>query len=232
MAKKGKKVFLDKNESLYSPKLIARAKEIIPLVQAIKTDGTPHYSKIAKLLNIPARTFSRWRNPESEYYKPEFAQALAQAHEEMVESIQLGLTKKATIARSQPYNKVKRTKELQLRGPVMPRFSKLKKAGLVKAAMKLGVKVEKKDTIAILKLKIAESVVDQTKEVLVVVKQEETRILGDGDAQKMVTANIGPKDKRWTDKVDVGIHVDGLSKLLEEIDGSGTRLPDQEKQIA
>jgi len=221
--KKGQK--LDKGESLYSPELAVRARQIIIEAQLIKTDGNLHYAKIARILHIPSRTFSRWRNSNSQYYKPEFVQALAEAHDELLENLQSGKIKQAMIKRALPYTRIKKTKERMVKGPKMPAMSGMDLKGLRLAALKLGIQVDKTMTRGILKVKIAAEVVKQTEEVMVTTRQEEERMHGDVAAAKLVLPNIGPKDKRWTEKTDVKLNVDGLSKLLEEIDGSGSRLP-------
>jgi len=206
---------LAKGESLYNAKLPARAKEIILEIQPIKTDGSLHYAKIARILDIPSRTFSAWRDATSkEYYKPELVEALAEAHEELTESIESGKIKRAMIIRAQPYTRVKKFKELQKRGPKIPAISKMKKVKLLQCLKKLGEKVRGKLTNPILRLKIIEAVEKQTKEMLVTVKQEEERMHGDVTAAKLVLANIGPKNKRWKDKQVVDVEAGSLVDII------------------
>ena len=210
---KQKKQRLARGQSLYNSKLVARAKELITLIQPIKADGTLHYGKLAKVLGIPTSTFSNWRNRESQYYKPKFAEAIEQAFDDLEELIHLRKTKRAMIARSQPYNRIKKTKDLMTVGPKMPILSKLRKQGLQVAAKKLCIKVDKKMTVKDLKLVIVTAVQEQTEKKLVVVKQEEERMHGDVAAGKMVTSNIGPKDKRWIDQTKVEVTGQSLADI-------------------
>lgn len=219
---------LPKGESLYEPTLAGQAKTIILELQPIKANGELHYAKIAKVLNIPFGTFNMWRAPKSKYYKPEFAKALVEAHEELTESIELGKTKKAMIARSQPHTLIKRIKELRIKGPKVPPLSGMDKKALIIVAKKLGVKIAKKMTNGLLKIKITEAVEEQTEEKLVLTRQEEQRSLGNTADGKHVTANLGPKEKRWVDKQELAHSIsEELSNLLGLIDGSSKgKLPD------
>lgn len=220
MAAKGKKSQkLDKGESLYTPKLAEKAKMIILECQLIKSDGKLHYSKLATLLEIPSSTFSRWRNENSKYYKPKFATALTAAHGQLLEGLQSGKIKQAMIKRALPYMRVKRTKERMVRGPKMPAMGSMDKKALQLAAMKLGVKVDKTMTRGELKIRIAEEIVKQTKEVLVTVKQEEERMHGDVAAAKLVLPNIGPKEKRWADKQEVDVVGQSLADIAAIMTG-------------
>ncbi len=211
---------LPKGESLYNPKLVARVKEVILELEPIKSNGDLHYGRIAKIMDIASRTFSHWRDTESKYYKPKFAKAIIAAHEELTETIELSKTKRAMIARSQPYNRVKKTKELKTLGPKLPAMGSLDKKALLQIARVLGLKkVDKKMTNGVLKLRIVEEVERQTKEVLVVVKQEEERMHGCAVAGKMVTSNIGPKDKRWVEKAEVEVVGKSLADIAAIMSG-------------
>lgn len=220
MTQKGKAGHkLDKGQSLYNPDLIARVKEIILEIQPLKSNGTLHFTKIAKVMGIAQRTFSSWRNTESIYYKPQFNQALCDAFEELVERIASGKIKQAMIERAQPYVRIKKTKELRTVGPVMPAMSKMKKAFLQEYAETLGIKIENKWTVDVLKRKISEEVEIQTTEKLVIVKQEEERVHGDVAAAKLVLPNIGPKEKRWEDKSKVEVEGQSLADIAAIMSG-------------
>lgn len=212
---KGQK--LDKGESLYSPKLVERVKVIIVKAQLIKANGQLHYGKIATVLGIPSRTFSAWRNPASKYYKPDFAAALARAHKELTEGLDSDKIKRAMIKRAQPYTRIKKTKELQTQGPKMPAFSTMDKKAMLLYAKKLKLKIDKKMTKGVLKIKIQEEIEKQTKEVLVVVKQEEEKMHGDVAAAKFVLPNIGPKKERWVDKQEVDIESQSLVDIIAKV---------------
>ncbi len=220
MTKRGKKGRrLDKGETLYKPGLAERAKHIIIEAQLLKSNGDLHYSKLAKILEIPSRTFSRWRNPDSEYYQPEFAKALVDAHEELLEKLQSGKIKQAMIKRALPYTRIKKTKERMVKGPKMPAMSGMDKKGLVLAALKLGLQVGKTMTCGILRVKIAEEIVNQTKEVMVVTRQEEEHMHGDVAAAKLVLPNIGPKDRRWVPKQEIEVEGKSLTDIAAIMSG-------------
>ncbi len=204
---------LSKGESMYSPEIIDRVREIIFLFKPLKNDGSLHLGKVAKAIGISERTLGYWRDPESKYYKPLFAPALIAAHEELTESIDLGKTKRAMIARSQPYIKTKKTKERIEVAPKMPAMSKMLKKDLIAAAKKLGIKIKGSKTVAQLKQLITEEVQNQTKSVMVLVKEEITTEMGDVGAGKLVTSNIGPKEKRWKDKSEVEVVGQSLADI-------------------
>lgn len=205
---------LNSGESLYSPELAARAKVVILTAQTLKSDGTLNYTQIGKLLDVPVRTFGEWRNVNSKYFKPELVQALTEALEELVEGLDSNKIKQSMIKRAQPYKRVKKFKELVLKGPKMPAMSSMNKAALLKCAKKLGLKVDKKDTNGELKLKITDEVQKQTKSSMVTVKQEEEQMHGDVSAAKLVLPNIGPKDKRWTGQQNINIESESLADII------------------
>lgn len=221
---------LEKGESLYVPGLLGQVREMIFLVKPIKSNGDLEVGKLAQLLRIPVRTFSRWRNPESEYYKPELAAEVLKAHAELIEAIDAGEIKRGQIARAKPYRRVKRTKELQTIRPEIPSLGALDKKSLVVVAKRLGVTAKKTagKSKGQIRLLIDDAIEKQTKKVLVTVKEEHEQMHGDTVAAKFVLPHIGPKDERWVPTKNEIITVDGLSRLLEEIDGSGSRLPDED----
>ncbi len=232
MRKKGKSgQRLDKGKTLYEPRLAEKARKLILEAQLIKADGTLHYSKLAKLLEIPSATFSIWRNAGSQYYKPEFARALTEACDELLEGLQSGKIKQAMIKRALPYTRIKRTKERMVKGPKMPAMSSMSKKDLLFAAENLGLKVKKVLTCGVLKVKITAEVARQTKEVLVITKQEEERMHGDVAAAKLVLPNIGPIDKRWIpqEKREIEVNEETM-KLMGLIDGSSKgKLPSRKE---
>ena len=224
MAAKGKRgQKLNQGESLYKPAMIQRVRQMILLIQPLKANSELNYSKIAKVMDIPARTFSYWMNPESDYYKTDFAKAILDAGEELRESFDLAKTKRAMINRSQGYLKIKKTKELKTIGPKMPSISGMNKADLIKTAKKLGLKVDKRMTNGGIKLLIIEFIEKQTCEKLVVVKQEEEHMMGDVAAGKLVTANIGAKDKQWKDKQEVEVVGQSIADIAAIMSGRGKR---------
>lgn len=210
--KKGKK--LGKGETTYDPAFEGRVKEIIMLIQPLKRNGELHYGKIAKVMGIKQRTFNSWRNIESEYYKPDFDLAIKKAHEELVEGIDAGDIKKAMIARSKPYKRLKKTRELQTKGPEIPALSGLDKPALLMLADKLGIKdVSRRTTKGVLKVRITEEAQAQTKETLVITKTEEEQMHGDVAAAKFVLPHIGPKDKRWVPKETLEVEAQSLADI-------------------
>jgi len=210
---------LEKGETLYSPKLAERARQIIIEAQLIKSDGKLHYTKLAKILEIPGRTFSHWRNAASKYYKPELARVLVAAHEELVEALQSGSIKQAMVKRALPYTRIKKTKERMVKGPKMPAMSSMDKKGLRLVALKLGIQIDKKVTSGVLRVLIAEEVVRQTHEVMVITKQEEERMHGDVAAARLVLPNIGPKAKRWVPKQEIGVEGKSLADIAAVMQG-------------
>jgi hypothetical protein len=202
---------LDKGDTTYTPEMAERVREVILAIKPLKDNGSLHLSRVAKVMGIPQRTFSYWTDPDGKYFHLEFAEALADAHEECRELIDLGKTKRAMIAKSQPYTRKKITRELRVSGPKMPGLSKMRKAELLKFAVKtLKLTVAPKATVNDLKLLIVQAVQESTTEKLVVVKEETERMRGDVAAGRMVTSNIGPKDKRWNEKSEVDVNATSL----------------------
>lgn len=204
---------LDKGESLYTDELAEQAKEIIISLQLIKPDGSLHYTNIAKVLKVPSRTFSSWRNAGSQYYKPKFVKALGAARDELMEGLQSGKIKQAMIKRALPYTRIKKTKERMVVGPKMPAMGGMDKRGLQLAAVKLGLQVDDKMTRGVLKVKIAEEIVRQTNEEMVTTRQEEERMHGDVAAAKLVLPHIGPKEKRWVPKLEMEVEGKSLADI-------------------
>lgn len=172
-------------------------------MKLLNSRGQLEYGKLAKALGIPDRTFRLWRNPDSKHFKADLVKELNNAHDELLEGIQSGKIKQTLIKRAMPYIQIKRFKEPRIVGPKMPEMRDMDNKALILCAKNLGLKVDKTMTKGILKTKIAEEVKRQTKEVMVTVRQEEERILGDVAAARIVLANIGPKDKRWIEKQEV-----------------------------
>ena len=59
----------------------------------------------------------------------------------------------------------------------------------------------------------------QTKKVMVTTRQEEERVLGDIAAAKLVLSNMGPKDKRWLQKQEVGIEAKSIADIAAIMQG-------------
>ncbi len=169
------------------------------------------------MIDVPARTFSSWRNPNSEYYKAKLCKGMTTAHKGLIESIDSGKIKQAMIKRAQSYTRVKKTSELQVRGPKMPAFSAMDKNAMLLCAKKLKLKVEKKTTKGVLRIKIEEAIERQTKEIMVVVKEEKEKMHGDVAAAKFVLPNIGPKDERWVDKQEVNLEDQSLVDIIAKV---------------
>lgn len=200
---KGRK--LDKGESLYTGDMAERARRIILDFQPLLTNGELAYAKIARGLGVSERTFRKWRNPKSQDYKPELPVALAEAYEQLIESIDLGKTKRAMIARSQPHKLTKKIREPRITAPKIPALGGLDKEALRECLKKLNpkLKIDRKWSAGQLKLRITEQVEAQTTEKMVVVRIEEQSSLGNSADGKHVTANIGPVDKRWIEKAEI-----------------------------
>ncbi len=210
---------LDKGESLYTPGLALQIVQIILEMQPLKGNGQLHYRKIATVVNIPLRTFNRWRNPESQYYKPGLVEKMNKAHEELVEKIEAGKIKGAMIKRAQPYTRVKKFKELQTVGPDMPAMSSLDKKALHLLAVKFNVKFDKSTTNGVLKIKIQQAVLEQRSEKMVTVRQEEERMHGDVNAAKFVLPHIGPVEKRWIPQEKLEVEGKSLADIAAIMSG-------------
>ena len=210
---------LAKGETLYNPELAERAKSIIIEAQLIKADGSLHYMRLAKILGVPSRTMSHWRNAASQYYQPAFVKALTAAHKELLESLQAGKIKRAMVQRATSYTNVKTIKEKVVRGPKVPAMSSLDKKALQLIAIKLGVKIDKVMTKGILRVKIAEEVMNQTKEVLVTTRQEVMRMHGDPSAAKLALPHLGPKDERWVPQEKLEVEGRSLADIAAIMSG-------------
>lgn len=217
MTRKGKQgQRLDKGESLYSPKLAAKAKQIILEAQLIKSDGSLHYTKIARILGVPARTFSHWRNPESEYYKPELAGILVSAREELLETIDLRKINAGVILRAQGRAKeVTTIKEPVSEGPELPAFSRYTKSDLItyaKQVLKLTLKPGL--TKGAMEMAIRRRVKKLTTEKMRVIRKVEKTMPTDIAAAKYANQNLGVKDKRWSDQQKVDIESQSLVDII------------------
>ena len=224
-SKKGRK--LDKGESLYTPELAQRARIVIIEAQLIKSDGSLNYTKLAKILGIPARTFSHWRNPEADYYKLELAIALTSAHKELMEKIDLHKIHASVILKAHGGAKeVTIIKEPVIRGPALPSFSRFTKKDLIiwaKNVLKLTLKL--KLSAGEMEMKIREKVEAMTTENKEEIRRVIKTIPTDIPAAKYANQNIGAEDERWTDQQEVKHGVtDGLGNLLKEIGESGSGL--------
>ena len=206
---------LDRGESLYTPELAERAKQIIIDAQLVKSDGTIYYAKLAKLLDIPSRTFSAWRNAGSKYYKPDFVKALAAAHDELMENIDLRKIHANVILRAQGRTReITVTKEPVVEGPVLPAFSRFTKADLVEYAKNvLKLKLKPKLSKGSMEMAIRKRVDELTVEKMKVVREVKKTVPGDNLAAKYADQNIGPKDERWTDKQVVDIEGKSLADI-------------------
>lgn len=210
---------LDKGETTYTPEMAVRVREIILEIKPLKDNGSLNLGQVARVMGIPQRTFSYWTDPNSEYFKYEFFKALTAAHEELCELIDLNKTQKAMISRSQPYTRKRITKELRKRGPDMPALSKMKKPAMQRFAKRIGVVFTKKMTVPALTELIKDKIESNTVEELVIVKEETERMHGDVAAARLVVSNIGPKDKRWTDKSEVNLQVNSLADIAAIMSG-------------
>ena len=66
---------------------------------------------------------------------------------------------------------------------------------------------------------------------MVITKDERTTVAGDVAAARLVLNNIGNTEDRWNtsnkQEIDGSLQVDGLTELLNQMDGSGKQLPGQ-----
>lgn len=204
----------------YSDEMVARVRKVIKAVKPIKTDGTLDIGLIAKIMGISLASFGRWRDPANRYYKTDFAVAVDEASEEMIELIDLNKAKRAMINRALPYTKKKTTRELKTVGPERPALSKLDKSEIQTVASGFGIEFTKKNTIAELKEMILDYIQENTKEQLVVTKVETEETMGETAAGRVVTSNLGSKDKRWvTEKGELDVTGQSLADIFAIMSG-------------
>ena len=194
----------------YSPEFVQQAR--------VLAENGASNEAMAKAFGVTRQTICNWRNDHAE-----FAAAIKDGRE----ALDTGDIQRSMIQRAKGYTQVKVTKELQTVGPKMPALS-TPKAELLRLATKYKLKTTgnmKKGEVYSL---IAEYVEKHTREKLIIVKREETPMLGDVAAAKYVLPNIGPADKpKWKDKVEIGgqVAVTGMEEILKAIDGQSKGLP-------
>jgi transposase-like protein len=92
----------------YAQKVIILVKEL----GCVNQRGQIAWEKIAKILDVSVQTIKRWRDPLSEYYKKDFAEAVKKA----TESVELDKIKRSMVQKAKGYTRIKVTKELKGRG--------------------------------------------------------------------------------------------------------------------
>ena len=207
---------LAKGESLYTPNLIARAGVIIIEAQLIKTDGSLNYTKIAKILDVPARTFSYWRNPESDYYKPELVRAMTKAHKELTEGIDLKKINTGVILRAQGRAKeITVVKEPVVEGPELPAFSRFTKTDLIDyAKQELKIPLKPKLTKGAIEMAIRRRVKKMTTEKMKTIRRVEKTQPTDIAAAKYANQNLGAQDERWKDTQNLDVESKSLVDII------------------
>ena len=208
---------LDKGTSIYNPEMADRVRVVILEIKPIKDNGTLHYGQIARVMGITQISFSRWRDPESQYYKPDFVKALTAAGEELNELIDLGKIKRAMINRAQPYKRTRTTRELRPVGPAKP--DNYEKATLRDYCTVNNIEFDDTDLVVDLKYKIRGFIDENTVEEMIPVKIEEEMMHGDVAAARMCTENIGPKEKRWNSKLNLSVEPESIADIFALLGG-------------
>ncbi len=199
----------------YSDQMVSRVRQVIMAAQTIKADGTLDLGLVAKIMGISLATFGRWRDPANKrYYHKDFAAAVVDAAEKMIEDIDLNKAKRAMINRALPYTKKKVIRELREVGPPRPALSKLNQKELRTVASDFGIEHTIKTTIEELKELILDHIRENTSDQLVITKVEEEETMGETAAGRVVTSNLGSKDKRWvTDRSEVDVTGKSLADI-------------------
>ncbi len=218
----------------YDPSFAQRVSVLVSQIPLTRTGGLA-FGVIARALGVSYVTMKKWRTLDNDLFKPEFLAAIDVAEMDLrknialvKEGVELSKIHKAVVKRAQGYKKVKVTKEPVVTGPKHPSYSRFNKEDLITYAKNLlGLKLNKKLTKGAIENAIRKRIDEMTTEELKVIKVEEEFVPSDVTAAKYCDQNMGKKEKRWTDTAEVNVNVDGLSKLLEELDGSGSRLPSE-----
>jgi len=201
-------------KSSYKLEHAKRVRDLIMELVPLNGKGELAYGKIAKALGVPARTMREWRNPDSKHFKPDFAKSVKDAESELFEGLDSGEVKRGVIERAKGYKRIKKIKELVTKGPRRPPLSVMTKDDLLEYAKKeLNLKLEGKLSKGVIILAIEEEINNQTNDVMKLVRQEEEQMPADVAAARLVLSNIGPKDKRWLEKQEVGVAGKSLADI-------------------
>lgn len=174
---------------------------------------------LAKLFGVDLSTVYNWVR---DY--PKFAEAIRLGRE----ALDAGEIHRSMIQRAKGYVQVKTTKELRVLGPECPPKDSTVEELIEFAADELGMTIPKHQSKSSIYRRVKQECKKKQKEVMVVVKVEETPQLGDVTAAKYVLPNIGPDDEpKWQDKVVLGgqVGITGLGDVLKAIDGKTKGLP-------
>lgn len=211
-----------------------RLKFFFSCPEAITSKGILSPSLIGKLFGVNRETVRRWVNVVpgfEDHHKPDFA-AVFNMLQNLIDS---GAVKRAMIEKAKGFTQIKITREPKTDGPPIPDvvlMDREKAIAWLKNVLKVGF--DENASEEILKMQIIEETRKRIKTKMVITKRETIKHAGSEAAAKMVLSNIEDKQAkdRWdfTEKTDNTHHIDGLSQLMEQIDGSGKRLPGQEEQ--
>jgi len=222
--KKVKTEVVSKVESKkYDPSFPGLIKKLIVELGAINNRGEPSWSKIAEVLGVTNETILQWRKESGPYYHEEFAQACVEA----IEAVDTSEVQRGLINVAKPHIVVKRIQELKRTGIKPPPKSWRKADVLAFARIRLGIKLDPELSLVEMRLKIEAECEKGGSEKLVTVREERTEGVVDVTAAKLVKANIGPKNKRWREKIEQVITDEKLSEA--ECENLRKILADQQK---
>ncbi len=224
---KAKRSALSKGETVYTDDLPEKAALMIKDLQLINGRGELEFGKIAKILNIPLRTFNSWRNQKGDYFKPELVKAMAEAHSKLLVSVDLRKIHAGQILKAQ--GKARETtiiKEPVAEGPRLPAFSRYTKPVLIDYARRI---LKLKLTRSMTKCAMEEAIRSKAEKMTTVTIKEVRRVTKtqppDTPAAKYCDQNMGDEGERWSETENLRHGVDdALGELLKEISGNGSGL--------
>lgn len=209
MAKKTKK---KGRQSKYRPQFAADIGWMVVECGFVTKRGRIAWPKIAKIWKISVSLIKRWLNrTDADYYKPEFAEAVALA----IEAIRAGRIEKGLAEVAEPHIVVKRFREVKKSRLRPPPKSWNKKQMLSFARIRLGKKYSPNLTNHDLRLKIEVECEKQSVGKLETVKEVVTREV-DVAAAKLIRMHTGPPEKRWTDKQQLEIQHKSFAEALSD----------------
>lgn len=196
----------------YQASFAKLVKILIIEMGAVNSRGEPAWGDIAEVLGVTNKTILEWRKKSGPYYQEEFADAC----DEAIEAADAGKVKRGLINVAGPHVVVKRIRELRRTGIKPPPKSWRKADVLAFARIRLDMELDPELSLVELRLRIEAECEKGGAEKLVTVREERTAGVVDVTAAKLVMANIGPKNRRWRDKIEQVITDEKLSEAERE----------------
>ena len=200
--------------------------QIIERIRPLVESGLA-WSKIAKAAGVSESSLHAWKRVGSKTFSQAFADMVSAAKEQF----DIGLVRAGQFKQAQKHKLKKTTRELQNKGPGMPKTSYTKSVIVQYAKEILKLKLDMKMTKAAMLYKCERKVEKLEDWQMVKVKEEITEVDPNHQAVKNVETNRGKKkNEPWTFKDEHEHDVtDKLSKLLTEIGSNRSVLPKQEE---